>query len=125
MFIFVKDSTLLHIGVGNSSFLLFLKFIIMEVKIKAIHFDIADKLVDFVNKKFEKIERRNEAVASAEVNLTLVKPETAKNKEAAVKLIIPGSQDLFASKTADTFEEAIDLALDALKPQLEKIKDKK
>ena len=47
------------------------------------------------------------------------------NKEAGVKLVIPGHGDLFASKTADTFEEAFDLAVDALKPQLEKIKDKK
>lgn len=97
----------------------------MEVNIKAIHFDISEKLVDFVNKKIDKIARRHEAVSEADVTLTLVKPETAKNKEAAVKLAVPGSADLFASKTADTFEEALDLALDALKPQLEKIKDKK
>lgn len=97
----------------------------MEVNIKAIHFDIAEKLVDFINKKIEKMARRYEAINGVDVNLTLVKPETAKNKEAAVKMIIPGSADIFASKTADTFEEAFDLALDALKPQLDKIKEKK
>lgn len=97
----------------------------METNIKAVHFDIAEKLVDFINKKIEKIERRNEAVAKADIVLTLVKPETAKNKEAAVKLTVPGHGELFASKTADTFEEAFDTALDALKPQLEKIKEKK
>lgn len=97
----------------------------MEVKIKAIHFDISEKLVAFVNKKIEKITRRFEAIGDVDVNLTLVKPETAKNKEAAVKLIIPGGADLFASKTADSFEEALDLALDALEPQLEKTKGKK
>lgn len=97
----------------------------MEVNIKAIHFDIAEKLVDFINKKLEKITRRYEAISGIDVNLTLVKPETAKNKEAAIKMTIPGSADIFASKTADSFEEAFDLALDALKPQLEKIKEKK
>ena len=97
----------------------------MEVNIKAIHFDIAEKLVDFINKKLEKMGRRYEAIGGVDVNLTLVKPETAKNKEAAVKMIIPGSPDIFASKTADSFEEAFDLALDALKPQLDKIKEKK
>lgn len=97
----------------------------MEVQIKAIHFDISEKLVAFVNKKIEKITRRFDAIGGAEVNLTLVKPEAAKNKEAGIKLIIPGGADLFASKTADTFEEAVDLSLAALEPQLEKVKDKK
>ena len=97
----------------------------METNIKAVHFDISDKLVDFLNKKIEKISRRNESVTKVDVTLTLVKPETAKNKEAGVKLTVPGTGEIFASKTADTFEEAFDLAVDALKPQLEKIKDKK
>ncbi len=44
------------------------------------------------------------------------------NKEAAIKLIVPQSADLFASKVADTFEEAIDLCLEALEKPLEKIK---
>lgn len=97
----------------------------METNIKAVHFDISEKLVDFINKKVEKIEKRNEAVAKVDVVLTLVKPETAKNKEVGVKLTVPGHGELFASKTADTFEEAFDLVVDALKPQLEKIKAKK
>lgn len=97
----------------------------MEVNVKAIHFDISEKLVDFVNKKLDKMARKYEFISAADVNLTLVKPESAMNKEAAVKFVISGSPDLFASKTADTFEEAVDLALDALKTQLEKIKDKK
>lgn len=96
----------------------------MEVQIKAIHFDISEKLVAFVNKKIEKLTRRYDVVTGAEVNLRLVKPETANNKEAGIKLSVPGSPDLFASKTADTFEEATDLALAALEPQLERLKGK-
>lgn len=95
----------------------------METKIKAIHFDISDKLVEFINKKIDKMTRRFEAVTEAEVTLKVVKPETAMNKEAGVKMIIPQASDLFASKTADTFEEAIDLCLDALERQLEKNKN--
>ena len=55
----------------------------------------------------------------------MVKPETAMNKEAAIQLAVPPTDDLFASKTADTFEEAVDLCLDALEKQLEKNKAKK
>lgn len=96
----------------------------MEVKIKAIHFDVTDKLVAFINKKVDKLSRRFEAITEVEVSLKVVKPETAMNKEAGVQLIVPGSPDLFASKTADTFEEAIDLALAALEKPLEKGKGK-
>ena len=95
----------------------------MEAKIKAIHFDISDKLVNFTNKKIDKLSRRFEAITEVEVNLRLVKPETAMNKEAQIKLTVPPAADLFASKTADTFEEAIDLCIAALEPQLEKNKN--
>ena len=97
----------------------------MEATIKAIHFDASEKLVAFINKKIDKLVRRFEAITSADVTLKVVKPETANNKEAQVKLLVPPAADLFASKTADTFEEAIDLCLDALESQLEKIKSKK
>ena len=46
------------------------------------------------------------------------------NKEATVKVVVPQQEDLVAGKTADSFEEAIDLALEALERQLEKRKDK-
>lgn len=96
----------------------------MELKIKAIHFDISDKLVAFINKKTDKLVRRFEAVTEIEVSLRVVKPETSMNKEAAVKLTIPNQPELFASKTADSFEEAIDLCLDALERPLEKDKER-
>ena len=97
----------------------------MDVKIKAIHFDISDKLEAFTNKKIEKLVRRFDAVTGVNVNYTLVKPETNNNKEAGVELIVPGSSAIFASKTADTFEEALDLALVAVENRLERNKEKK
>lgn len=97
----------------------------MEIKIKAIHFDATDKLQQFVNKKVEKLLKHNEEIADVEVTLKVVKPETAMNKEAGIKLTMPQAADLFASKVADSFEEAIDLAVDALKRQLEKARKDK
>ena len=92
----------------------------MEVKIKSIHFDATAKLEEFINKKAQRLARRNEDVTEFNVTLKVVKPETAMNKEAGIKLIIPNREDLFASKTADTFEEAVDMCIDALERQLEK-----
>lgn len=97
----------------------------MEINIKAIHFDITERLTAFINKKVEKLCRRFEAITQVDVTLKVIKPETAMNKEAAIKLEVPGCDDLFASKTADSFEEAIDLCLEALEKPLEKNKTKK
>ena len=97
----------------------------MEVRIKSIPFDASEKLEGFINKKLEKLARRNEEITLAEVTLKVVKPETAMNKEAGVQLTIPTKTDLFASKVADTFEEAVDLVIDALERQLDKTKKDK
>ena len=97
----------------------------MEIKIKSIHFDATAKLEEFINKKAQKLARRNEKIASFDVTLKVVKPETAMNKQAIVKISVPQHEDLVADKTADTFEEAIDLTLDALDSQLTRFKENK
>lgn len=97
----------------------------MEVRIQAIHFDATAKLEEFINKKAQRLARRNESVTLFDVTLKVVKPETAMNKEASIKLAVPNTDDLYASKIANTFEEAVDLAIDALERQLVKLKDKK
>ncbi len=91
----------------------------MEIRIQAIHFDISDKLTAFINKKVEKLVRRYPELTKAEATLKVVKPETAMNKEAMLLI-----DDVAATKTADTFEEAVDLALEAIERQLEKRKNK-
>lgn len=93
----------------------------MEVKIKAIHFDATEKLEQFITKKVEKLVKHHEEISLVEVTLKVVKPETAMNKEAGIRVEVPQHGDLFASKVADTFEEAVDLAVDAQKKQLEKL----
>lgn len=97
----------------------------MEIKIKAIHFDATEKLQQFITKKVEKLGKHNEDISGAEVTLKVVKPESAMNKEAAIRLVFPQRDDLFAGKTADTFEEAVDMSVDALKRQLEKARKDK
>ncbi len=97
----------------------------MEIRIKAIHFDIAEKLTAFINKKAERLGRHNENISDIDVTLKVVKPETAMNKEALIKVQVPQHEDIVANKTADTFEEAIDLCLEAIERQLEKKKGKK
>lgn len=97
----------------------------MEVSINAIHFDISQNLTDFVNRKLDRLYRRNPAILLAEVNLRVVKPETVHNKEARIIVQIPQQPDVVATKVADTFEEAVDTALEAIERQLERDKAKK
>lgn len=97
----------------------------MEIRIQAIHFDIAEKLTAFINKKAERIQRHYPDITSADVTLKVVKPETAMNKEAIIELTVPQQNKMVATKVADSFEEAIDSCLEALERQLEKTKGKK
>lgn len=97
----------------------------MDLRIQAIHFDIADRLSDFINKKAERLARRFPAITDFEATLRVVKPETAMNKEALIKIVSPQHDDVVATKTADTFEEAVDLAFEAAERQLEKYKEKR
>ncbi len=95
----------------------------MEIKIQSIHFDATEKLQDFIEKKVAKLEKTFEDIKTAEVQLKVVKPATAQNKETSLTVSVPG-QTLFVEKTCDTFEEGVDLCVDAMKVQLTKFKEK-
>ena len=96
----------------------------MKIKINAVHFTADQKLVDFVNKKVSKLDTYFDGILGAEVILKVEKPETVNNKVAEIKLSIPSNDYLFAKKQADSFEEACDEALDAMRTQLKKYKEK-
>lgn len=96
----------------------------MDINIKAIHFDISQRLTEFINKKIDRLVRHTPTATTAEISLKVVKPETALNKQAIVRITLTGQPDMVADKTADTFEEAIDTALEAIARQIEKVKGK-
>lgn len=95
----------------------------MELKIQSIHFDATEKLQAFIEKKTAKLEKSFEDVQKVEVQLKIVKPATALNKEASLAVTVPGNT-LYVEKTCDTFEESVDQCVDAMKVQLSKFKEK-
>ncbi len=95
----------------------------MDVKIQAIHFDATEKLMDFIEKKVAKLGKFGGETGKVEVSLKVVKPETAMNKEVAIRLQVAGAT-LFAQEVCDTFEEATLKSVDTLVRQLSKNKDK-
>lgn len=96
----------------------------MELRIQSINFEATEQLKGFVEKKLAKLEKYDDGFIFAEVNLKVVKPETANNKEASIKLHSKNGE-FFAGKTADTFEEAVDHCMEALEKQILKSKEKK
>ena len=95
----------------------------MEIKIQAIHFEATEKLEQFIEKKVSKLTKFNDEIGRVEVSLKVVKPESAMNKEAGVKVLALNAE-FFAEKVSDTFEESVDVCMDALSKQLTKAKEK-
>ncbi|MBQ6799775.1 MAG: ribosome-associated translation inhibitor RaiA [Bacteroidaceae bacterium] len=95
----------------------------MDIRIQSIHFDATEKLQAFVQKKVGKLEKYCDEIRKVEVSLKVVKPETAKNKEADIRVFVPNG-DLYVEKVCDTFEGSIDEGVDALEKQLQKYKEK-
>ena len=95
----------------------------MEIKIHSLKFNADAKLLKFIETKVNKLGQYYEHIIGAEVTLRLDKSETTENKVVELKLEIPGN-DLFSKKQAKSFEEATDLAAEALRRQVKKTKEK-
>ena len=95
----------------------------MEIKIQAVRFDATEKLQEFAIKKVEKLSKSYDDIQKVEVQLKVVKPATAMNKQTSISVAVPGAP-AFVEKTCDTFEEGIDQCVDALQVKLAKIKEK-
>ena len=96
---------------------------VMTVKIQSIHFDADKKLLNFIENKVGKLNTYSNKIIDSEVFLRLDKSSSHENKIAEIKLLVPGN-DLFAKRQCKSFEEATDLAVEALRRQLKKKKEK-
>ena len=94
----------------------------MKVQVHSIHFDADIKLIDFIQKKLDKLDTFYNRLVDGEVFLRL-NNEGIENKTVEIKLRVPGSM-LFATEKARSFEPATDMATDAIRMQLNKFKTK-
>lgn len=95
----------------------------MDFKLNTVHFSADEKLVEYIKERIGKLERIYDSIVSSEVYLKVDKNESNENKIVEVKVLLPGNE-LFAKKQCNSFEEAMDLAVSALKKQVEKHKNK-
>ncbi len=95
----------------------------MKVNVHAVNFTIDKKLVDFVQERLGKLEKYYDRVVSSDVFLKLENTSDKENKTVDIKILVPGDE-FIVKKTSKTFEEAADLASDALERLLVKRKEK-
>ncbi len=95
----------------------------MKVNINSVHFKTDKKLDSFITEKVEKLSDLYDGIIGSEVTLRVNNSEDQENKIAEIRLLVPGN-DLFARKQSKSFEEATDIAVDALRKQLSKHKEK-
>lgn len=95
----------------------------MNVFVQSVNFNSDKKLIDFVEKKVEGLEKFHDKIIDAEVFLKVQNTSDKENKITELKINIPGSE-LIVKKENKTFEEGISLAIDSMKRQLKKSKEK-
>ncbi len=95
----------------------------MNVKINSVHFKADKKLETFIKDKLQKMPSFYDGVIGSEVMLRVENSENRENKIVEVRLVIRGN-DLFVKKQSKTFEEATDQAVEALRKQLVRHKEK-
>lgn len=87
----------------------------------SLKFDADIKLLNFIQKKADKLDLFHDRIIDGEVFLRLNKDKEKKDKVVEMKLNIPG-KTLFAKQNAVSFEAAADEAVEALRRQLRKVK---
>lgn len=96
----------------------------MKLTIEAVNFEMAERLEKYISKKTTRYEKiLNNPASEIEVRMTVIKPETNLNKQTRIRIIGNGPE-MFAEKVCDSFEQGVDLALEALDRQIERLKEK-
>lgn len=95
----------------------------MTINVQSVHFNADRKLLDFINEKVSKLNTFYDGIINSEITLRLDKSSTSENKISEIKMLGKG-QEFFAKKQCASFEEATDLACEALKTQIKKHKTK-
>ena len=96
----------------------------MNVNIQTVHFDADLKLVDYVNRKLQKISTFHDKVIKVDVFLKLDNVvHTIKDKIAEIRVDVP-RHSFFVKVSSKSFEESFDNAFESLVNQIKRKKQK-
>ena len=95
----------------------------MTVNTQSVNFNADGKLLDFVQKRLDKLDLFYDRIISSDVYLKVINTRSKENKFVEVKVHVP--KDLFVvKKRCKSFEEAVDSACSSLERKLVKKKEK-
>lgn len=95
----------------------------MKVNTQSVNFNAEEQLIDFVQKRLDKLELFYDKIISSDVYLKLENTSSKKNKIVEINMHVP--KDRFVvKKQGKSFEEALDSACDSLERKLVKKKKK-
>ena len=95
----------------------------MKVFVQSVNFNADRELIDFIEKKVNGLEKYYDKIVDSEVFLKVQQTSEKQNKLVEVKINVPGNE-IVVKKQSKTFEEGTMLAVDSLKRQLTKKKEK-
>jgi putative sigma-54 modulation protein len=95
----------------------------MKVFTQSVNFNADKELIAFVEKKVGTLVKFHDKIVDAEVFLKVQNTSDKENKITEVKINIPGSE-LIVKRETKTFEEGVNSAVDNLKRQLKRSKEK-
>ena len=96
----------------------------MTVNIQSVHFDADSKLLEFVNKKIQKIAQFHDKIIKVDVFLKLDNVvHQIKDKVVEIRILIP-KHELFVKSSSKSFEESFENSLDSAITQIKRKKEK-
>lgn len=95
----------------------------MKINTTSIHFDADQKLIDYIQKKTVKLDQFFDRIIDAHIYLKLENSGQVRDKIVELKLMVPGDT-LIATEVTKTFEASMDAAIDNMKRQLNRYKER-
>jgi len=95
----------------------------MKMNLQSVNFNADQKLIDFTQKKLDKLENYFDKIIYADVFFKVENTSDKDNKITEILLSIPGGE-LMVKKTCNKFEACVDECVSSLQRQLIKKKEK-
>ena len=95
----------------------------MKVFVQSVNFNSDSDLITFVENKVSSLEKYYDRIVDSEVYLKVQKTSEKENKIVEIKINVP-KDEFIVKKKCKSFEEGVVLAVESLKRQLNKRKEK-
>ncbi|MCD2260631.1 ribosome-associated translation inhibitor RaiA [Psychroserpens luteolus] len=95
----------------------------MKVNTQSVNFTADRKLIDFIQKRMDKLDMFYDKVIQSDVYLKVENTSDKENKVFEARVRVPGDS-FIVKKQCKTFEEGTDMAVSSLERQLKKRKEK-